>query len=126
MRAKLPVLDDWNERRAKIAAFYRKAIDLEDIVLPFAPAWTRPAWHLFVIRSSRRNQIQQALTDAGIGTLIHYPVAPFDQPAYRDYAEGASAWPIASQIAREVLSIPMGPHFSFEDAERVADVINVA
>lgn len=124
LRAKLPVLDEWNERRRAIARKYLDTIRAGDITLPEVLEGADPVWHLFVIRSPRRDELQRALTAAGIGTLIHYPIAPFDQPAYSDFKARRDEWPLASRIAAESLSIPMGPHLSLDDAVRVAEALS--
>jgi dTDP-4-amino-4,6-dideoxygalactose transaminase len=90
LRVKLRYLDEWNQRRAKIAAVYLDGLKAEsgkqkaEIVLPFVPEWASPVWHLFVIRHPQREELQHALTEAGVGTLIHYPVPPHLSGAYRD------------------------------------------
>jgi len=126
LRAKLSVLDQWNRRRAEIARQYLGTLRAKDLTLPHVPDWATPVWHLFVIRSPRRDAVQAALKEAGVGTLIHYPIPPFYQPAYREFAARGAEWPIAARIADEVLSIPMGPHMSAEQVERVVDAVNLA
>jgi dTDP-4-amino-4,6-dideoxygalactose transaminase len=126
LRAKLPMLDAWNARRAAIAAFYAAEIRRDALVLPHVPEWAEPAWHLYVLRTAKRDELQRALTSAGIGTLIHYPVAPFQQPAYAEFAHRAAEWPIAARLASEVLSLPIGPHVSLDDAGRVVEAIHRA
>jgi dTDP-4-amino-4,6-dideoxygalactose transaminase len=125
LRVKLRHLDEWNDRRRKIAAFYLENLsDLpfnSGLVLPFVPAWAGPVWHLFVIRHPRRDTLQTRLTEAGIGTLIHYPVPPHLSGAYADTP--ARALPIAEELARTVLSLPMGPHLSEAGAAAVAHAI---
>ncbi|MEK6372949.1 MAG: DegT/DnrJ/EryC1/StrS family aminotransferase [Acidobacteriota bacterium] len=126
LRAKLPLLDQWNARRAAVAERYLGEIRREDVVLPFVPQWARPVWHLFVIRSQQRDRLQARLTEAGIGTLIHYPIPPFAQPAYAEWNHRAAEWPVASAMAREVISLPMGPHLTAEQLERVVEAVNRA
>jgi dTDP-4-amino-4,6-dideoxygalactose transaminase len=126
LRVKLPLLAEWNGRRRAVAALYRDRIIRQDVVLPETPDWVLPAWHLFVVRSAGRDALQQALADAGIATLIHYPIAPFHQPAYRELAPRADEWPVAAQLSREVLSLPIGPHLSLDQAEAVAEAVNRA
>jgi dTDP-4-amino-4,6-dideoxygalactose transaminase len=88
LRVKLRHLDEWNQRRQKIAAIYLDGLKSEignrksEITLPFVPKWAEPVWHLFVIRHPQRDLLQQKLTEAGIGTLIHYPVPPHRSGAY--------------------------------------------
>jgi len=126
LRAKLLVLDEWNARRRAIAAFYDDGIRRDDVTLPFVPEWSSPVWHLYVIRTPRREALLRALAEQGIGTLIHYPIPPFLQPAYAEFGDRAAEWPLAARIAQEVLSLPIGPHLSREDAARVAEAVNRA
>ena len=77
LRTKLNHLDEWNNRRKEIAAYYLKhLIDVPGLTLPFVPNWASPVWHIFVIQSPKRDALQQFLNDKGVGTLIHYPVPP--------------------------------------------------
>ena len=84
LRAKLKVLDNWNARRAEIAARYTAGLADTGLVLPFVPAWAEPVWHLYVVQHPQRNWLQQHLHEAGIGTLIHYPIPPHLQAAYAE------------------------------------------
>jgi dTDP-4-amino-4,6-dideoxygalactose transaminase len=126
LRVKLAVLDEWNARRRAIAALYDDAIRRDDVALPYVADWCSPVWHLYVIRTPRRDALQRALSEQGIGTLIHYPIPPFLQPAYAEFRDRAAEWPLAKQMAEEVLSLPIGPHLSREDARRVAEAVNRA
>jgi dTDP-4-amino-4,6-dideoxygalactose transaminase len=83
------------------------------------PAWAEPVWHLFVVRHSRRDGLQQKLTEADIGTLIHYPVPPHLSGAYADGKWARGAFPIAEELADTVLSLPIGPHLSGEQMGQV-------
>jgi dTDP-4-amino-4,6-dideoxygalactose transaminase len=87
------------------------------------PNWAEPAWHLYVIRHSRRDVIQQALTKAGIGTLIHYPIPPHRQEAYEVNGQAIGDYPLADRLAAEVLSLPIGPHLNPDDASKVVETI---
>ena len=119
LRVKLAHLDEWNARRDAIAKRYREELAGAELTLPFVADWAEPAWHLFVIRHSRRDALQQALTEAGVGTLIHYPIPPHLQEAYRRSGWRAGAFPIAEALAGEALSLPMGPHLRPEDADHL-------
>jgi len=122
LRVKLKKLDQWNERRRQIADLYLENLsDLPGLILPFVPQWAEPVWHLFVIRSSKRNFLQKYLNDYGIGTLIHYPIPPHKQSAYNEM--NCLSYPITEKIHREVLSLPMGPTLTLEDAQVVIEVI---
>ena len=119
MRVKLAHLDDWNARRAAVASQYLAGLADSGLTLPFVPEWAAPAWHLFVVRSRERDALQQRLTQAGIGSLIHYPIPPHRQAAYAEGAWPADAFPMASAMADEVLSLPMGPHLAATDVATV-------
>ena len=125
LRVKLRHLDEWNVRRTKIAAAYLDGLKpdighrVSEIILPFVPAWASPVWHLFVIRHAQRDRLQHKLTEAGIGTLIHYPVPPHRSGAYADVRSRTSGrWnlPIAEDLAATVLSLPIGPHTTQEQS----------
>lgn len=119
LRVKLGYLDTWNARRAEIAAAYLAGLAGSGLVLPHVPEWATPAWHLFVVRHRQRNEMQQHLSQAGVGTLIHYPIPPHRQQAYADAAFSADAFPLASRLADEVLSLPMGPQLMAADVDAV-------
>jgi len=83
LRVKLTRLDEWNERRRQVAARYLQELSgQQKLALPHLPAWAEPVWHLFVVRHGQRDALQKALTQAGVGTMIHYPIPPHLQPAY--------------------------------------------
>ena len=124
LRAKLPKLDEWNERRKKLAAVYLDQLrDIKDVSLPHVPQWAEPAWHLFVICHPHRDKLQAALKEAGIGSIVHYPVPPHMQKAYADLRLKQGAFPICEKLAREVLSIPIGPHLTAESQQAVISAI---
>lgn len=119
LRVKLLHLDDWNTRRAKVASAYLAGLAGTWLVLPQVPAWVEPAWHLFVVRDPKRETLQQRLNGAGVGGLIHYPIPPHKQQAYSDAGFAADAFPLASRMADEVLSLPIGPHLTMAQANAV-------
>ncbi|MCK4870858.1 MAG: DegT/DnrJ/EryC1/StrS family aminotransferase [Gammaproteobacteria bacterium] len=116
---KLKHLDEWNERRKLLAKRYNKALASADYILSVVPEWAEPAWHLYVIRTSHRKVLQCHLNKAGICTLVHYPIPPHLQQAYADLGYKRGDFPIAEEMADEVLSLPMGPHLSTSDQDRV-------
>ena len=124
LRAKLPYLDQWTERRRVIAATYTQALTQTGTKTPHVPNWADPAWHLYVIRNASRDKVQKKLTDAGVGTLIHYPIPPHLQQAYKGLNISSGSLPIAERLAQEVLSLPIGPHLPVQDAEAVARLLN--
>ena len=124
LRAKLPLLDADNEHRREIASFYlRELADVPGLMLPRVQAGCDPVWHLFVVRHARRDELARWLAAAGIGTVIHYPVAPHLQPAYAFLNRASGALPIAEALHREVLSLPIGPAMTLSEAASVADAI---
>ena len=84
MRGKLPHLDKENEERRRIAARYTAAFDGLGLGLPGLPQWAEAVWHLYVVRTRKRDAFAEALKQAGVGTLVHYPIPPHLQAAYRD------------------------------------------
>jgi dTDP-4-amino-4,6-dideoxygalactose transaminase len=126
LRAKLPHLDAWTDRRRAIAAAYAEGLRDSGLILPHVPKWADPAWHLYVVRSSDRDGLQKRLAEAGVGTLIHYPIPPHIQEAYADLGIAPVALPLARQLAGEVLSLPMGPQLPLADASRVIEAVRAA
>ncbi|GAC1663994.1 MAG: DegT/DnrJ/EryC1/StrS family aminotransferase [Candidatus Acidiferrum sp.] len=111
LRVKLRYLDEWNGRRTALASVLTKLLqNLPEVALQVQPTWSESCWHLFVIRTAHRDRVQQALQARGIGTMIHYPLPPYRQKAYECLGLAKGAFPIADQLADEVLSLPMGPH----------------
>lgn len=123
LRVKLMHLDEWNARRAAIARQYLDGLAAMDLLLPDVPAWAAPVWHLFVVRHAQRDPLQQRLTAAGVGTLIHYPIPPHKQAAYASSGFAQDEFPVASRMAAEVLSLPMGPHLAMDDVLRVIKAV---
>lgn len=121
LRVKLGVLDEWTERRRAMAAAYTKGLAESGVILPHVPDWADPAWHLYVVHTSDREALQDRMTEAGVGTLIHYPIPPHMQKAYADMEIMPEALPIARDLASDVLSLPMGPQLSLD---QVQDVVN--
>jgi dTDP-4-amino-4,6-dideoxygalactose transaminase len=126
LRVKLKRLDEWNDRRRAIAAQYQAQLPRLGLQSPCAPAWADPVWHLFVVRHKQRDTLQQKLTDAGIGSLIHYPVPPHLSGAYADGGWARGAFPLAENLADTVLSLPIGPHLQKEQANLVVQATSHA
>lgn len=123
LRVKLRHLDEFNERRRDVAARYLERLG-EEVTVPVVPEWAEPVWHLFVIRHPQRDALQARLGEAGVDTLIHYPIPPHRSGAYADYA--TAPLPIAEQLADQVLSLPIGPHLALQDVDRVAEAVSSA
>jgi len=124
LRVKLTRLDEWNQRRQTIAASYLEALsDVEYVTLPFVPAWASPVWHLFVTTSPYRDQLATHLKSVGVDSMMHYPVPPHLQKAYRHLGIDAGAYPISERLHSEVLSLPIGPHLCDADWHRVVEAV---
>lgn len=123
LKVKLGVLDEWNDRRREIAQLYLEHLADTDLVLPYVPEWADPVWHLFVVRTAKRDALQKHLEASGIGTLIHYPIPPHRQQAYAHMGLLEGSLPLSEVIHREVLSLPIGPHLSLEQVGRVVKAI---
>lgn len=122
LRAKLRMLDAWNQRRADIARTFQQALAGCGVGLPHIPEWADPVWHLYVIRSPEREALQGFLQARGIDTMIHYPTPPHRQRCYAD-----RSWDdlhIADRLAREVLSLPIYPTMSPVQMAYLADAVN--
>ena len=124
LRVKLPRLDDWNDRRRTLAARYLEGLArVPSLGLPHVPEGVEPAWHLFVVRHPRRDDLQRHLAAAGVETLIHYPIPPHRSDAYADLGFGPGAFPVSERIAETVLSLPMGPHLTPDLQEQVINAV---
>ena len=120
LRVKLRHLPEWNRRRAALEIRYQHQLTgVDDLTLPYVPDWAEPVWHLFVVRTGRRDALQEHLTRAGIGTQIHYPTPPHLSKAYARAGWSHGTFPIAEQLANEVLSLPMGPHHTAGQIDEV-------
>ena len=119
LRVKLRKLDDWNARRKAHAAFYLDALKDTGLVLPELAIGADPVWHLFVVQCSQRDALQSFLREQGVETLIHYPTPPWQQGAYANAGFDGDNYPISRRLHSEVLSLPIGPHMSREQAEQV-------
>jgi dTDP-4-amino-4,6-dideoxygalactose transaminase len=122
LRAKLEGLDRDNERRRAIARLYREHIKNTRIVLPELLSADGHVWHLFVVRCSERDRLQQYLAEQDIQTLIHYPTPPHKQQAYKEWND--FSLPITEQIHREVLSLPISPVMTDGEVFSVIESMN--
>ncbi|MCJ7933003.1 MAG: DegT/DnrJ/EryC1/StrS family aminotransferase [Chryseobacterium sp.] len=120
---KLKYVDEENQRRREIARRYSAEINNPEIILPEFPENEHEhVWHLFVIRTKSRNDLQNYLSDNGIQTLIHYPIPTHKQAAYKDLNH--LSYPVTEQIHDEVLSLPISPVMTHEEADKVIHIIN--
>lgn len=125
LRVKLPHLDKWNQARRRIAEAYLSGITNPLIKLPLATsADYEHIYHVFVIRCDRRDELEKYLKDNGIGTVKHYPVPMHLQKAYEELHIQEGELPIAEEISKTVLSIPMYYGMTDEEVEYVIDSLN--
>lgn len=124
LSAKLPLLDRMNEERRRIAERYLTGIKNEKVTLPVVPEYAIPVWHIFAVRSKERDELEKHLSGYGIGTNKHYPIPMHLQECYRDlgYAEGDM--PIAEEISRTELSLPMYYGMTDEEISYVIEKVN--
>lgn len=125
LSVKLKYLDLENKRRQEIARRYLQGIQNKLIKLPaILNDEQSHVWHLFVVKCETRDKLQEYLADKGIQTLIHYPIPPHLQLAYKELGFKKGDFPISELIHQQVLSLPIGPTLSNEDVERVITIIN--
>lgn len=121
---KLKYIDADNAKRRKIAEKYVAEITNPKIILPQLPAEAKAhVWHLFVIRTAKREKLQEYLSENGIQTLIHYPIPPHQQKAYRYY--NLLSFPITEKIHEEVLSLPISPVMEDEEVDKIIEICNL-
>ncbi|MGN5636989.1 DegT/DnrJ/EryC1/StrS family aminotransferase [Streptomyces sp. AC154] len=125
LRAKLPYLDAWNAHRGTIAARYTEGLSgLPGVVPPAVRSWAEPVWHQYVLRTAHREELRQALTGAGVESLVHYPIAVHRSGAYA--GTRSEPLPRSERLAAQVLSLPMGPQLIARDAETVIAAVRHA
>jgi dTDP-4-amino-4,6-dideoxygalactose transaminase len=122
--AKLPHLDGWNCERRSIAAYYNEALPGSiDFVLPYTDSDAHHVWHLYVIRSAQRDELQAYLKQCGIETLIHYPCALHKQLAYKDTKFPTFNEDMVVEISSQVLSLPIWPLMAREKIDYVIESV---
>lgn len=122
LRVKLRYLNNEVEKRREIANYYLQNIKNDNIILPTVREEDNHVWHLFVIRTNKREELQKYLLDNGIQTLIHYPIPPHKQNAYKEWNN--DSYPISEQIHNEVMSLPISGVQSLEDSMKIIRLLN--
>jgi len=122
LREKLKTLDADNQKRRQIARYYHEHIHNNSITLPVVSNEKSHVFHLFVIRTAKRDRLQEYLLQKGVQTLIHYPIAPHKQYAYQEWNN--VIYPFTEKIHSEVLSLPISPVMTIEEAAHVANAVN--
>jgi len=125
LRVKLRRLEDWNQSRRRIAARYRELLAGVPLTLPEERLPARHVYHQFTVRTPKRDALAMALTDAGIGTTVHYPIAIPAQPMFA-LADADRAFPHAARASAEVLSLPCFPELTDGEIEATARAIRDA
>lgn len=124
LSAKLPLMDKVNENRRYIAKRYLEGIKNPAIILPFVPDYAVPVWHLFAVRTEKRDALAEHLAQKGIGTNKHYPIPMHLQDCYADLGIKEGELPIAEEISRTELSLPMYYGMTEEEIDYVIDAVN--
>lgn len=120
LRVKLRYLAQWNDQRRAAAVRYAELLAGTKLGLPQVAPWANPVWHLYVVQTDRRADLQKALDAAGISHGIHYPIPVHLQEAYQDLGHKPGDFPVAESIAGRILSLPMFPELTPEESQRVA------
>jgi dTDP-4-amino-4,6-dideoxygalactose transaminase len=123
LRVKLATLDNQNERRRHLSQYYGNALQKADLVLPIPAEGTDHVYHLYVVRSRKRDRLLSFLQERGVGALVHYPLPVHLQPAYRGRIRVAGGLEKTERAACEVLSLPMYPELTEAEAAQVVDAV---
>jgi dTDP-4-amino-4,6-dideoxygalactose transaminase len=130
LRIKLKHLSEWNEKRRRNASFYTRLLTRNpehgtcDIITPHEPQWAKAVYHLYIIRTKKRDELQKYLSENGINTGLHYPIPLHLQSAYQRYGLTNGSYPITEKVAQEIVSLPMFPQLTEEQMEYVTSKIN--
>ena len=118
-------LDQWNEERRKKAGIYTEKLASLNVVCPVEEDKVKPVYHLYVIRTQKRNDLQAFLKEKGIETLIHYPIPIHLQKAYEDLGYRKGDLLMTERCSREVLSLPLFPELKDSEMEKVTGTIRL-
>src|SRR5690606_18484524 len=120
---KLRHLEDWTDRRRTVAEWYRELLQDEDLILPGERADARHVYHLYVVRHPQRDLFLEHLRELGIHCGIHYPHPLHHAAPFRDVRTGPEGLPVCTQLAGEIVSLPMYPELTRVQVERVVDAV---
>jgi len=123
LRVKLKYLEKEITHRREIANYYIDNIKNRDIILPKIVNQLSHVWHLFVIRTPKREELQRYLLEHNIQTLVHYPIPPHKQVAYREW--NRNCYTISEKIHNEVMSLPISGIQTLEDTQKIIDIVNI-
>ncbi len=122
LKVKLKHLDEWNEKRRKLANIYTR--ELKNVVTPKEAGYANHVYHLYVIRTQNRDQLMHYLREHEVGTQIHYPIPAHIQEAYQDLNQKEGSYPISESHAKEIVSLPLFPELSEEQVLHITKLIN--
>ncbi len=122
LKVKLPHLDEWTEKRRNIAQAYNVGLPAQ-ITKPQEMPWAKHVYHLYVVRTSNREQLRAWLESKGIGTGMHYPVPVHLQDAWREYGGEDFSLPVTEKITREIISLPIYPELGKEEVDYICECV---
>lgn len=126
LRVKLRRLDTWNNIRSDISSIYNKVLADTDLALPSSPAWADCVWHIYNITFHGRDCLKRKLNDLEVDSLIHYPIPPHLQLAYKKLGLARGQFRIAEALSRTQISLPIGPHQSEAQTQHIVSAIHTA
>ena len=122
---KLSRLDTWNEARRNMAQLYTEQLANSPVDTPRTAPWAEPVYHLYVVRSQAREDLQEHLQSAGIASGFHYPIPLHLQPALKDLGYRLGDFPITEKYANEIISLPMFPEMTEQQVDRVSREVKI-
>ncbi len=123
LRIKLRYLDQWNTRRRELAGMYTARLAELPVVVPYEAPWAEHVYHLYTIRTPRREVLAEALSEAAIGHSLHYKAPPHTQPACRQFGLSEAHLPVTTELSAQVIQLPMHPLLKESEIDYVCDVI---
>jgi dTDP-4-amino-4,6-dideoxygalactose transaminase len=124
LQVKLKHLPEWTSKRQALANEYGRLFEgVSEVITPHEPSWSKAVYHLYVVRVQGREKLQADLSAAGVNTAIHYPIPLHQQKAYDNLGYKTGDFPVAERVAPEIVSLPMFPQLTFEQAARVAEQV---
>jgi dTDP-4-amino-4,6-dideoxygalactose transaminase len=123
LQAKFPHVDSWNEKRREIAHRYSEHLALLDVTVPVECDWGRHVYHLYIIRSEQRAELQSFLKERGISTEVYYPLPPHLSTPCRKFGYQEGDFPNAERASRETLALPLYPELTIEQQDQVVSAV---
>jgi len=123
LRAKLPMLDGWNKRRAAIAREYDKAVKGSSVRPATKAEWAEPSYYLYVAATPERDRLRAEFKEQNIWTDVYWPETPHLQPAFADLGYGRGSLPVTERLCDEVVSLALFPEMTEEEVTRVCEAL---